>query len=72
LWACSLLLTPVAEMGALYGVTAIVTGAVFTYFAVRLKREQTERSAMKLFHWSITYLTILFCAMAADQFLHFA
>lgn len=70
LWALSLVLTPVARMGVVYSVAAIVTGAVFTGYALKLKRDQTEKTAMRLFHYSITYLTILFGAMAVDQFVH--
>lgn len=56
-----------AGMGPLYWVTAAVLGVVFCVLAYRLWREPTEAQAMKLFHWSITYVTLLFAAMAADQ-----
>jgi len=32
-----------------------------------LWKEPSEAIAMRLFHWSITYVTLLFAAMAADQ-----
>lgn len=70
LWALSLLLGPVAGLGLLYWLAANVTGAIFTLYAIRLRRDGDEKTAMKLFHWSITYLTVLFCAMALDQFIH--
>ncbi|HEY5859546.1 MAG TPA: heme o synthase, partial [Actinomycetota bacterium] len=66
LWALTILFWPVAEMGWIYGATAVVLGGVFTWFAVALLREQTTRSAMRLFGWSITYVTLLFGAMALD------
>jgi protoheme IX farnesyltransferase len=56
-----------AGMGALYWAAAVVLDAVFCALAYRLWRSPTEAKAMKLFHWSITYVTLLFAAMALDQ-----
>lgn len=67
-WGVSLGFGWAASMGALYWVAAIVLGAVFVGFAIGLCRERTEARAMRLFHWSITYVTLLFAAMAVDQF----
>jgi heme o synthase len=69
LWALTLLFAPVAGMGDLYLGAALVLGAVFTWFAVRLLRDLTPRAAMRVFTWSITYITLLFGAMAVDQLL---
>jgi protoheme IX farnesyltransferase len=67
LWALSVVLAPVAHLGALYTAVAAVLGAVFIVRAVQLGRERTSGAAMRLFGFSITYLTVLFCAMAADE-----
>jgi protoheme IX farnesyltransferase len=67
LWGASLLFSPVADMGALYAVSAVVLGGVFTWLAARLLRDASPRAAMRLFGWSITYITLLFGAMAVDQ-----
>jgi protoheme IX farnesyltransferase len=56
-----------ARMGPLYWSASAVLGVVFLAFAGQLWREPTEKMAMRLFHWSITYVTVLFAAMAADQ-----
>jgi len=56
-----------ARMGALYWASAVILGAVFCVLAYRLWRSPNEGLAMKLFHWSITYVTLLFAAMAVDQ-----
>jgi protoheme IX farnesyltransferase len=64
--AASLLFALVAHMGLVYVISAAVLGAVFLAFGVRLRREQTARAAMQLFQYSITYLTLLFLAMAVD------
>lgn len=67
LWALTLLFAPVADMGAIYLAAAVALGAVFTYQSVRLFADTTPARAMRLFGWSITYVTLLFGAMAADQ-----
>jgi heme o synthase len=69
LWALSLLFAPVAGMGHLYVGAALVLGAVFTWYAVRLLRDTSSATAMRVFTWSITYVTLLFGAMALDQLL---
>ncbi|HEU5081915.1 MAG TPA: heme o synthase [Acidimicrobiales bacterium] len=66
-WALTVLFAPVADMGPIYVAAAVVLGAVFTYQGVRLLREASYARAMRLFGWSITYVTLLFGAMALDQ-----
>ncbi len=67
LWAVSLAFIPVAGMGWIYTGAALVLGGVFLVYAVRLLNDSTVRNAMQLFAWSITYVTLLFSAMALDQ-----
>ncbi|MGD9796709.1 MAG: heme o synthase [Acidimicrobiia bacterium] len=69
LWALTLAFGWAAGLGPLYGVAAVGLGAAFTWFAVRLLREPTPQVAMRMFTWSITYLTLLFAAMALDELL---
>lgn len=71
--ALSLLLIPVAPMGWLYGVVAVVAGAAFLASCIQLHRrarhpERGKLAAMRVFHGSITYLTVLFAAVALDPF----
>ena len=66
-WALTLLFAPVAGMGVLYVGAATVLGAIFTYQAYRLLRDASYARAMRLFGWSITYVSLLFGAMALDQ-----
>jgi protoheme IX farnesyltransferase len=66
LWGLSLLFAPVAEMGAVYVVAALALGGMFTWLAVKLRRDPTTKLAMKVFTYSITYITLLFGAMAVD------
>jgi protoheme IX farnesyltransferase len=67
LWGLTLVFSPVAGMGVLYFVSALALGAAFTGLAVRVLRDPTPVQAMRLFGYSITYITLLFGAMAVDQ-----
>jgi len=69
--AVTVLFSAVGHMGALYLAGALVLGALFVVHALRLQRAPTPASAMALFRYSITYLTLLFVAMAGDVLLRF-
>lgn len=74
--ACSLALVPVAQMGLLYTAAAVVSGGWFLWLCVALYRRARHGNpkklrAMKVFHASITYLTVLFVVIAVDPFLPF-
>ncbi|HWU45969.1 MAG TPA: heme o synthase [Humibacter sp.] len=72
--ACSLLLIPVAQMGAVYSAAAIGAGGWFIYETHRLYNHAIRHenpSPMRVFHGSITYLTLLFLAIAIDPLLPF-
>jgi heme o synthase len=67
--AVSLLLIPLGA-GWLYAVSAPVLGAVFVAEAHRLHGRTARGEAprpMTLFHWSISYLSLLFAALAVSQ-----
>jgi protoheme IX farnesyltransferase len=64
--ACSLLLIPVADLGPIYGVAAVVLGAIFIAASVWLSRNATPANSMRVFGYSITYVTLLFGAMMLD------
>jgi protoheme IX farnesyltransferase len=67
--ACSLLLIPVAPMGLIYTVVALASGAWFIYEAHRLYAaaiRDGEVRPMRVFHASITYLTLVFLAVGVD------
>jgi heme o synthase len=67
LWALTLVFSPVAGMGPLYLIAAIALGAIFLWMSIRVLRQPTPSMAMRLFGYSITYITVLFAAMAADE-----
>jgi protoheme IX farnesyltransferase len=57
--------------GPVYGLTALVTGGLFVFEAHRLHGRARRGEPMKplrLFHWSTTYLTLLFVAVAVEAF----
>ena len=69
--AISLVLWAVARMGAIYLGAAIVLGAVFLWQAYQLWRrgaseEASTAGAIKLYKYSISYLSLLFLAVAVD------
>ena len=66
-WAMSLIFVPVADMGLIYLISAISLGAMFTFFSFQVMLKPTRKSAMRLFGFSITYITILFSLIAVDQ-----
>jgi heme o synthase len=71
LWALTLLIGPSAHLGWVYAVSATLLGGLFTFYALRLYRHARHdkadvAEAMRLFHFSITYLSALFILMAVD------
>ncbi len=62
----TLVFAPVADMGAVYVAAALILGALFGVLALAVQRDPTERAAMRLFSYSITYVTLLFAAMIVD------
>ena len=74
-WAtvvASLLLIPVAPMGVLYAVVAVVAGGWFIVESHRLYQRSLrggELTPMRVFHSSISYLTLLFLAVGIDPLL---
>ncbi|HEV7742192.1 MAG TPA: heme o synthase [Pseudolysinimonas sp.] len=71
--ACSLLLVPIASMGVLYAVVATLSGIWFLVEAHRLYSgaiRDAEARPMRVFHASITYLTLVFLAVGIDPLVH--
>jgi heme o synthase len=72
----SILLAPISLLpwalgfaGAIYGVAAVIGGALFVRLALRLRRAGAfyRRAAHRLFGFSIVYLFALFTALLADS-----
>lgn len=73
--AVSLMLTPLGYTGWFYTAVAVVTGGWWLWEAHALQNRAKSGAAgvklkeMRLFHWSITYVSLLFVAVAVDPFL---
>ena len=68
LTAVTLTLAPVANLGPIYWVSALVLGLAFIASTVDLSRNPSTARAMRVFGFSITYVTLLFVTMAVDVF----
>ena len=64
--AFTLLLIPVAHLGPIYIVTALVAGGLFLWSTADLGKNPTPQRSMRVFGFSITYVTLLFAAMTID------
>ncbi|GGK02408.1 protoheme IX farnesyltransferase [Streptomyces camponoticapitis] len=73
--AVSLLLTPLGYTGWFYTSVALVAGGWWLWEAHGLQSRAKSGATgaklkeMRLFHWSITYVSLLFVAVAVDPFL---
>lgn len=68
----SVALVPVAPMGPLYLIASVLLGGAFLWEAHALQRRSAQGvdpAPMRLFHGSITYLSLLFLAIAIDPLL---
>jgi len=71
MWALTMLVGPTAHLGWVYALSYTLLGGMFTFYAFKLFLHAREdkadvNEAMRLFHFSITYLTGLFVMMAVD------
>ncbi len=69
MFSISLLFGAAAHMGIVYLATALILGVVFLRMAWLVKIEPTVKAAMRLFHYSISYLGLIFAGVALDQLL---
>ena len=72
-FASTLLLIPVANMGLIYAAVAVTSGIWFmleSYKLARATRNGQEANPMRLFHGSISHLTLIFLAIAIDPLIN--
>jgi heme o synthase len=62
----TLVLVPVANLGWIYTAAAALLGLGFLGATIALARAPTPRMSMKVFTYSITYVTLLFAALMID------
>ena len=65
---CSLAVVPVGNMGWVYGISAAVLGGAFLWGTIALGRSTSPAASMRLFTFSISYVTMLFVALTVDVF----
>ncbi|HBY93579.1 MAG TPA: protoheme IX farnesyltransferase [Chloroflexi bacterium] len=63
----TLVLVPFGMMGILYLVSALILGAIWMAYAVRIWRGGSAEATWGLYKYSLLYLALLFAAMAADR-----
>ncbi len=69
----TLLLIPASGLGWIYTISAALSGGWFLFEATLLYNSSKAgevKTPMRLFHGSITYLTVLFIAIAVDPLIH--
>ena len=64
----SLLLVPVSNMGWVYGISALVLGVAFLWGTIALGKSDSPSASMRLFSFSISYISLLFIALTIDVF----
>jgi len=62
----SFVLIPLNDMGVIYSATAVVLGVIFVVMTFGLGKAPTPAAAMKVFTFSISYVTVLFLAAMID------
>ncbi len=67
LWPATLAPWLLGVAGPLYGVSAGALSLLFTTTAVRVWRDESERSARQMFAFSLLYLFLIFTALLADH-----
>ena len=65
--AITLLPFSIRDLGFVYLVTALALGGWFIYLAIKLLRDQSKKTARRLYYYSNAYLALLFLAMVLDH-----
>ncbi len=69
--ALTLVFFAVARMGLIFLAGALILGALFLFQAFEMWRDGTDARAVRLYKFSITYLTALFALIILDVFVFF-
>ena len=69
LLACSALPFVTRLSGMTYLIAAMVLGAVFMFYAVKIYTDYSDGLARRTFRYSILYLTLIFAALLVDHYL---
>jgi len=66
MFALTLTLFAVAQLGLIYLAGTVAIGAIFLLQAVRMWRDGSDARAVRLYKYSTTYLTVLFALIVVD------
>jgi protoheme IX farnesyltransferase len=69
--ACTMAPFATRMSGLIYLAGAVVLGAVFLWYAVRIYVDYSDRLARRTFRYSIFYLAALFAALLVDHYIRF-
>ena len=69
MFAVTLLPFAVRMSGWIYLISAIILGAIFLYYAIRMQSDKDKDLPMKTFGYSIIYLMLLFAALLIDHYI---
>jgi heme o synthase len=67
LWPVSLAPCLLGVAGAVYGIGALMLNALFSGSAILVRRDPTDRSARRMFAFSLLYLFLIFTLLLADH-----
>jgi heme o synthase len=67
LWPVAMAPWPLGLAGPAYGASALVLSAVFTGTALRVCRDETDKSARRMFAFSLLYLFLIFAVLLIDH-----
>lgn len=67
MFTLTIMLTPIQLMGLPYLIMALILGALFLRYVVRLLRDGSIGAAWSLYRFSLLYLALLFAAMVVDR-----
>jgi heme o synthase len=62
----TLVMIPLSDLGVIYGISAGVLGVLFLWGTIDLGRRPSVSRSMRLFGFSITYVSLLFLAITVD------
>jgi heme o synthase len=67
LWPLALAPTLMGVAGYVYGAAAVLLSLLFTLAAVKVRHDETDAAAKRMFGFSILYLFLLFALLAVDR-----
>ncbi|HZU90057.1 MAG TPA: protoheme IX farnesyltransferase, partial [Stellaceae bacterium] len=67
LWPAAAAPWPLGLAGPVYGASALALSAIFTGMALQVRRDETDKSARRMFAFSLLYLFLIFALLLIDH-----